>query len=91
MGLVLVMVPWSAFWDRNYFAETIPVVRHIINNGFVRGAVSGLGLVNVLTGLVDLNSLLRGRRFERVSGASAGSPSNPPDVDGSRAGRVEVG
>ena len=49
---MLLVVPWSRFWDRNYFAESMPFVQAIVTNAFVRGAVSGLGLLNLLFGLV---------------------------------------
>jgi len=61
VGFVLVVVPWSSFWDRNYFAESLPVVHAIIANNYVRGAVTGLGLVNIVAGIVELFSLLVSR------------------------------
>ena len=57
------LVPWSAFWERNYFAGTFPVLQQVLRNNFVRGAVSGLGVVNLLTGFRDLADLLLARRF----------------------------
>jgi hypothetical protein len=62
VGVVLTIVPWSVYWDRNYFAETMPLLHLLITNNFVRGAVTGLGLVNLVTALVDLLSLLAARR-----------------------------
>jgi hypothetical protein len=63
VGLVLLVVPWSVFWDRNFFAESIPVLHEILKNNFVRGAVSGLGLVNLAAGLADLAVIALGRRL----------------------------
>ena len=40
-------MPWSGFWERNYLAQAVPVLGWLTMNYFVRGAVSGLGLVNV--------------------------------------------
>jgi hypothetical protein len=48
------VLPWSAFWERNYFAEISPLVGAIVTNNFVRGAVTGLGLVNLFAGFADL-------------------------------------
>lgn len=62
VGLILIMVPWSAFWDRNYFAESLPLLRNLIRNDFVRGAVSGIGVLNLIAGLADLRALLPWRR-----------------------------
>lgn len=61
VGLVLVLVPWSTYWERNYFVQALPVLQTLINNDFVRGAVSGLGLVNLLAGLLEIWSFLRTR------------------------------
>ena len=63
VGLVLAVVPWSAYWERNYFAEILPVLHAIITNYFFRGAVSGLGLVNLAAAVAELRSLLAGRRM----------------------------
>lgn len=61
VGLLLAVAPWSAYWDRNYFAETLPVVHDVITNGFVRGAVTGLGLVNICAAVADLVGLFMAR------------------------------
>jgi hypothetical protein len=63
-GIALLVVPWSSFWDRNYFAEAVPMIHTIIRNNFVRGAVSGLGIVNIAAGLVELISILLARHSE---------------------------
>jgi hypothetical protein len=63
-GFALLIVPWSAFWDRNYFAEMVPLIHAVITNNFVRGAVSGLGLVNVVSGLSELMSILLARKTD---------------------------
>jgi hypothetical protein len=64
VGFVLTVVPWSTYWDRNYFAESVPLVQSLITNDFVRGAVSGLGLVNVAAGIAELFALFSARRLE---------------------------
>jgi len=54
VGLLLLVLPWSAFWDRNYFVLTWPVIKPLLTNNFVRGGVTGLGAVNVFAGVADL-------------------------------------
>jgi hypothetical protein len=61
LGLLLIVVPWSAYWDRNYFVQASPIVGAVVTNNYVRGAVTGLGAVNVLAALADLASLVRRR------------------------------
>ena len=65
VGFVLIVIPWSAFWDRNYFAQVLPAVEALITNNFVRGGVSGLGLINVSVGLAELMSMLMARSSGR--------------------------
>lgn len=62
VGLLLVLVPWSSFWERNYFVMAFPTIHAIIRNNYVRGAVSGLGVVNLLMGFAELASVLMARR-----------------------------
>ena len=64
VGLVLVIIPWSAYWDRNYFLESFPLLQALITNNFVRGAVSGVGLLNLATAAVELISILGARRVQ---------------------------
>ena len=45
---------WPAFWEHNYFALAWPPLRTFLSNNFVRGAVSGLGVVNLFAGFADL-------------------------------------
>lgn len=68
MGLLLIVLPWSAFWERNYFAETWPALQPLLTNNFVRGAVTGLGLVNLFAGFTDLAHLFATREQQEMSG-----------------------
>ncbi len=63
VGVILMLVPWSGFWDRNYFTQLVPGAAPFLRSPTVRGAVSGLGVVNFLAGIADLVPLLvaRGR------------------------------
>jgi len=60
------VLPWSGFWEENYFAGTWPWLQPILLNNFVRGGVSGLGLVNLIAGLTDLTTVFAAR--ERRAG-----------------------
>jgi hypothetical protein len=62
VGLLLVLVPWSPFWERNYFLTASPVLQEIVRNNYLRGAVSGLGVVNLLLGFKELAAVLLARR-----------------------------
>lgn len=55
VGLLLVIMPWwPALWDHNYFVERWPFLEPFLTNNFLRGAVTGLGLVNLFAGFADL-------------------------------------
>jgi hypothetical protein len=67
VGLLLVVVPWSTYWDRNYFARLAPAIGDAIRNPYVRGAVSGLGLINIVAGLAELFTLFSSRwRWDKL-------------------------
>lgn len=65
IGFVLIVVPWSTFWDRNYFAQSASALEALVTNNFLRGAVSGLGLVNLLAGLAEVVSMILARPADR--------------------------
>lgn len=75
MGLLLVVLPWSAFWEQNYFAGAWPPLQVLVTNDFVRGAVSGLGVVNLVAGFVDLAAVLTARQPADVSLSEGSGPS----------------
>ena len=61
VGLLLIVLPWSAFWEQNYFAGAWPALGTALRNDYARGAISGLGIVNVVAGLADLMPLFGAR------------------------------
>jgi hypothetical protein len=64
VGIVLLVVPWSGYWERNYFAELLPPIQALITNHFVRGGVSGLGVLNLVAGISELSSFFLANRSE---------------------------
>ena len=61
VGIFLVLFPWTPYWDSNYFSALRPW-RQYWDNMYVRGAISGLGVVNLYISLVEV---IRLRRFAR--------------------------
>jgi len=53
VGIVLVFAPWTPLWDSNWLLQAWPSLRGLLLSSFTRGAVTGLGLVNVLLALHD--------------------------------------
>lgn len=62
IGLFLLIFPWTESWDNNYFANSIARVRQYWDNMYLRGAVSGLGLINLY---ISLAEIFRLRRFAK--------------------------
>ncbi|MBI3400035.1 MAG: hypothetical protein HY048_01335 [Acidobacteria bacterium] len=61
VGLLLVVLPWSGFWEHNYFALAWPPLQTLLANNYLRGAVTGLGVVNLVAGFADLALLFAAR------------------------------
>jgi hypothetical protein len=59
-----VLIPWSAFWDRNYFVEGSAAIGALVTSNYTRGAITGLGLLNVWAALGELGDLFGSRRSE---------------------------
>jgi hypothetical protein len=51
LGLVLIALPWTRFWFTYDWIS--PSLQHFLQQGFVRGAVSGLGLLDIWLGIVE--------------------------------------
>ncbi len=51
LGLALLLVPWSDFWEINFFLYQYPALALLVKNAFFRGAISGLGLVDIYLAL----------------------------------------
>lgn len=68
VGLLLIVLPWSAFWAHNYFAQIWPGLEPVITNDFVRGGVSGLGFVNLIAGFAELGPVFGARDRDRPAG-----------------------
>ena len=61
VGIVLLIVPWSILWDRNYFIDAFPQLHALLTSNYVRGGVSGLGAVNVCAGIAELVAVFAAR------------------------------
>jgi hypothetical protein len=62
IGLFLVFVPWSTLWEHNALLFYLPL-RGLVMNNFFRGAVSGLGMIDVFLGLGELTRFWKSFRL----------------------------
>ncbi|MGB2664967.1 MAG: hypothetical protein WAK48_13245 [Candidatus Acidiferrum sp.] len=47
MGALLLYLPWSSFWEQNYFLSHLPWLMPVILNPSLRGIVSGIGVLDI--------------------------------------------
>jgi hypothetical protein len=57
LGVVLIMIPWLGYWDHNFFLDKYPALIPFMLHPSVRGAVTGLGALDVMLA----GNILRGR------------------------------
>lgn len=60
VGLILTIIPWTDVWDSNYLIQPHPFLRAVILSAFTRGAITGLGLVNLVLALYEAQQHFRG-------------------------------
>ena len=58
------LVPWSAFWERNYFVEGSAALGALFTSNYMRGGITGLGLINVWAALAELADLFGSRKSD---------------------------
>jgi hypothetical protein len=56
LGVLLIVIPWFGYWDHNFFLDKYPELIPFLLHPSVRGAVTGLGALDVLLA----GSMLRG-------------------------------
>jgi hypothetical protein len=57
LGVLLILAPWMGYWDHNFFLDKYPELIPVLLHPSVRGAVTGLGALDILLAA----SMLRGR------------------------------
>jgi hypothetical protein len=60
IGLCLVTFPWiDKTWDISYFQSASQAVRDFWNDPYFRGAVTGLGFINIYIAFLEVGRLFR--------------------------------
>lgn len=57
MGLLLIVFPWIETWEKNFFIRLSPALAPLFLNYFFRGAISGLGIINLWFSLSEILSI----------------------------------
>ncbi|MCS6873828.1 MAG: hypothetical protein N2Z23_00900 [Pyrinomonadaceae bacterium] len=74
IGLILIIFPWISVgiisdWSNNYLLALVsdrlkmPFLKDLVSSGWVRGAVTGLGILNVLIALWEIVNFRRSVEF----------------------------
>ena len=65
VGVTLVLAPWTSLWESHPALATSLSLREVLLAPWFRGAVSGLGLVNLAAAALDLTHLLFRRAHDQ--------------------------
>ncbi|MCS6886082.1 MAG: hypothetical protein RMM17_13585 [Acidobacteriota bacterium] len=75
VGIILLILPWHTYWEENFFLYYAAAKLHwqwlidFAHSGYVRGAVSGIGIINLLIGcweIVDFRKTVTALSPEKV-------------------------
>ena len=59
VGVFLIVFPWIRLWDQNLLLGYYPFLQVLFLNNFFRGAVSGLGIANLILGACEVAQFQR--------------------------------
>lgn len=54
LGVLVMILPWwTRVWDENLWIQSHPALASVLQNGAVRGVISGLGLLDIWIGVSE--------------------------------------
>jgi len=59
VGVFLLIFPWMEYWNNNSIASLAPWMRDVWESPYFRGALSGLGVINICISLAEVFRLRR--------------------------------
>lgn len=60
IGFFLAFFPWTDYWILNHLQDFFPSIQDFWDDPYVKGAVSGLGVVNIYIACREVLRLVRG-------------------------------
>ena len=51
MGAMLLYLPWTLYWEQNFFLSHYPLLMPIVLHPSFRGVVSGIGVLDILVAI----------------------------------------
>ena len=61
-GLFFTIVPWTKVWTLNPWLHNSVAVGMWVDNPFLRGFVSGFGVIHLIVGVREITRIVRARR-----------------------------
>jgi hypothetical protein len=56
MGALLLYLPWTSYWEQNYFLSHFPALLPILLHPAFRGLVSGIGALDIFLAISLIGS-----------------------------------
>lgn len=54
LGVLVAILPWwTRMWEQNIWIQSRPALAAVLNNGAVRGLITGLGLLDIWIGVSE--------------------------------------
>jgi hypothetical protein len=60
VGVFLLVFPWMDAWTRNWLPSVAVQILDLWESNYFRGALSGLGAINIYISFLEMMRLLRG-------------------------------
>ena len=60
VGVFLIVFPWMDAWAHNWLATQTPWLMDLFESNYFRGALSGLGAINIYISFSEMTRRLRG-------------------------------
>jgi hypothetical protein len=67
VGIFLILFPWFTVWENNVIVHRYPLIKEVVLNGYVRGAITGLGISNLILGVLEVVQFRKDLRSHRES------------------------
>jgi len=53
LGMLLAILPWTRVWTDNSYLLAYPALKIFLQNNFVRGMITGIGLLDIWLGIAE--------------------------------------
>ena len=54
VGLFLILFPWFGIWENNVLIHRFPILKVMVTSGYMKGAITGLGVSNLVLGVLEI-------------------------------------